>query len=82
MDDVAHGALLLLIRGAVEGADPIGALNTKALLDPQALLAVTDTEPATAPAVSVILLVELLPLQPVPLTDQVYDVAPDTAGTV
>jgi hypothetical protein len=50
------------------------------LLDPQALLAVTDTEALPVPAVSMMLSVVLLPLHPVPLTDQVYDVAPGTAG--
>lgn len=52
------------------------------MLGPQALLAVTDTVPATEPAVSVILLVVLEPLHPVPLSDQVYDVAPVTVGVV
>ena len=45
-------------------------------------MAVTDTEPATVPAVSVAVVVEPLPLHPVPPTDHVYDVAPDTAGIV
>ena len=43
-------------------------------------MAVTETEPATVPAVSVILSVVLVPLHPVPLTDHVYEVAPVTAG--
>ena len=42
----------------------------------------TDTDPAADPAVRVMLLVELVPLQPVPPTDQVYDAAPDTEGMV
>ena len=49
----------------------MGALNVYAELDPQALFAVTDTEPATLPAVRVALLVVLVPLHPVPLTDHV-----------
>ena len=64
------------------GPAPCGAVNVYAALDPQALLAVTDTVPAPVPAVSVIELVVLVPLHPVPLTDQVYEVAPLTAGTV
>ena len=52
------------------------------MLEPQALLAVTDTEPALLPAVNMIELVVLEPLHPVPVTDQVYEVAPDTAGIV
>ena len=42
----------------------------------------TDTDAEPFPAVSVIELVVLVPLHPVPLTDHVYEVAPDTAGTV
>ena len=64
------------------GSAPTGALNTYGVLDPHELLAVTDTLPVTLPAVSVALLVVLLPLHPEPLTDHVYDVAPDTVGTV
>ena len=52
------------------------------MLDPQPLLAVTDTEPAPLPAVRVIELVVLVPLHPDPLTDHVYEVAPLTAGIV
>ena len=52
------------------------------MLDPQALLAFTVTEPATLPAVNVALLVVLDPLHPVPVTVQVYEVAPLTTGTV
>ena len=52
------------------------------MLDPHELLAVTDTEALPVPAVRVIDVVVLLPLQPVPLTDHVYEVAPDTAGMV
>ena len=52
------------------------------MLDAQALLAVTDTLAVAAPAVSVMLLVVLDPLHPVPATDHVYEVAPDTTGTV
>ena len=57
-------------------------MNTYAVLDPHELLAVTDTEAVPVPAVSVMVLVVLLPLHPVPLTDHVYEVAPDTVGTV
>ena len=46
------------------------------------MFAVTDTLALVVPAVSVIELVELLPLHPVPLTVHVYEVAPDTVGTV
>ena len=52
------------------------------MLDPQALLAVTETLPVPLPAVNVIDRVVLDPLHPEPLTDHVYEVAPDTAGTV
>jgi hypothetical protein len=64
------------------GSGEAVAVNVYGVLDPQALLAVTDTVALPVPAVSVIELVVLEPLQPVPFTDQVYDVAPDTAGTV
>jgi hypothetical protein len=60
----------------------IGAENAYAELEPQPLFALTVIEPATVPAVSVILLVVLVPLQPVPDTVHVYEVAPLTAGTV
>ena len=52
------------------------------MLDPQALLAVTDTEPLAVPAVRVLEVVVLDPLHPAPLTDHVYEVAPGTAGIV
>ena len=52
------------------------------MLDPQPLFAVTDTEPALLPAVSVIELVVLVPLHPDPFTDHVYVVAPLIAGMV
>ena len=45
-----------------------GAVKVYAALDPQALLAVTDTFPITEPAVSEAEAVVLLPLHPVPLT--------------
>jgi hypothetical protein len=64
----------------VAGAEAIGAVKVYAGPGPQALLAVTDTDPATEPAVNVPVVVELVPLHPVPLTVHVYDVAPDTAG--
>ena len=70
----------ILVAAAGRGDD--AGVNTYGALDPQALLAVTDTEPVLPPAVSVIELVELVPLHPVPLTVHVYDTAPDTAGTV
>ena len=63
------------------GPGPCGAVNVSAALDPQALLAVTDTEAAPVPAVNVIELEVLVPLHPLPLMVHVYDVAPDTAGT-
>ena len=56
--------------------------NMYGALEPQALFAVTDTLPVPVPAVRVIVLEVLEPLHPVPLTDHVYEVAPDTAGTV
>ena len=79
---VGQGTVGRVTLAGAAGAAPIGAEKVYAELLPQTLSAVTDTEPATAPAVSVILLVELVPLQPVPLTDHVYDVAPDTTGMV
>ena len=42
----------------------------------------TVTVAVLVPAVRVIELVELVPLHPAPLTVHVYEVAPDTAGTV
>jgi hypothetical protein len=78
-----HGVLAGSVTDVgAAGPAPCGAVNVYALLVPQALLAVTDTVPAPVPAVRVIELVVLVPLQPVPLTDHVYDVAPLTAGTV
>ena len=52
------------------------------MLDPHELFAVTDTVALPVPAVNVIDVVVLVPLHPVPLTDHVYEVAPDTAGIV
>ena len=63
------------------GTDETGAVKTYGALDPQALFAVTETVPDTLPAVKDADAVELLPLHPDPLTDHVYEVAPDTAGT-
>ena len=57
-----------LICGAVVMTGIEVTEKTYAVLEPQALLAVTDTEPAPLPAVSVMLLVVLVPLHPVPLT--------------
>ena len=57
-------------------------MNVYGALAPQALFALTVIEPATLPAVSVIVRVVLVPLHPVPLTVQVYEVAPETAGTL
>lgn len=48
-------------------------------LVPHAFTALTDTEAAPLPAVRVIELVVLVPLHPVPVTVQMYDVAPGTA---
>ena len=45
-------------------------------------MAVTDKLPVLLPAVNVIDVVVLLPLQPAPLTDHVYEVDPITAGIV
>ena len=45
-------------------------------------MAVTDTEPFPLPAVSVIEVVVLDPLHPVPLTDHVYELAPETVGII
>ena len=64
------------------GTGPRGAVNTYAVLEPQELLAVTDTVAAELPAVRLMVLEVLDPLHPVPLTDQVYEVAPVTAGTL
>jgi hypothetical protein len=78
-----HGAVAGNVTEAgAAGTEPIGAENEYAELDPHELFAFTVMVPATVPAVRVILLVVLVPLQPVPLTVHVYDVAPDTAGTV
>lgn len=45
-------------------------------------MAVTVTLVAVVPDVREIVLVVLVPLHPVPVTAQEYDVAPETAGTV
>ena len=63
------------------GSGDTGAVNVYGVLAPQALFAVTDTLPVIVPAVSVALVVALVPLHPVPLTVHVYEVAPDTVGT-
>ena len=62
------------------GPDACGAVKVYAVLEPHELLAVTDTDALPVPAVKVIEVVLLLPLHPVPVTDHVYDVAPDTVG--
>ena len=65
-EQIDVGAVMLT---AAAGAEPPDAgANTYAALDPQLLFAVTDTEPVPVPAVSVIELVVLVPLHPVPLT--------------
>ena len=79
---MVHGAVGRVTDEGADGAGPCGAVNVYAVLDPQALLAVTDTEPFPVPVVSVIEVVVLDPLHPVPLTDQVYEVAPETDGIV
>ena len=55
----------------VVGSGANGAVNVSATLDAQALLAVTDINAGVVPAVSVIELVVLVPLHPVPTTVQV-----------
>ena len=77
-----HGAAGSVTDVGADGRGDVGAVNTYGVLDPHELLAVTDTDPLTLPAVSVALLVVLVPLHPVPLTVQVYEVAPETAGTL
>ncbi len=47
------------------------AANTYGVLDPQLFTALTDTDAVPVPTVSVMELVVLEPLHPVPLTDQV-----------
>ena len=66
-----HGGGGMLTLEGAGGTEPIGAAKVYAVLDPQALFAVTDTEPATVPTVNEILFDVLLPLQPAPLTDHV-----------
>ena len=61
---------------------PTGALNVYGEPGPHESLAYTVILAAVLPVVYVILLVVLLPLQPVPVATQVYDVAPATGGTV
>jgi hypothetical protein len=66
----------------VPGVDGILITDTdkvSAVLDPQALFAATVISPLVAPAVVVILFVELVPVQP-PGKVHVYDVAPPTAA--
>ena len=79
---MVHGAAGRVTDVGAAGSGDTGAVNVYGVLAPQALLAVTDTSPVIVPAVSVALLVALLPLHPVPLTVHVYEVAPDTVGTV
>jgi hypothetical protein len=64
------------------GTAPSGAVNVYAGPVPHALTALTETDPDPVPAVSVIALVVLDPLHPVPLTDHTYDTAPVTAAAV
>ena len=67
------------IAGAVPGVIlPV----VEAVLVPQALVAVTDTVPAPVPTVIVaeVVVPPAVTDQPVPVTDQVYDVAPLTAA--
>ena len=79
---LAHGAVGSVTLAGAAGTVLTGAAKVYAVLDAQLLFAVTDILAAAVPAVSVIELVVLVPLHPVPFTVHVYDVAPDTAGTV
>ena len=76
-----HGAVGKVTEVGAAGGVLTEAVNVSGVLAPQELLAVTDILAGTEPAVSEIVLVVLVPLHPVPLTVQVYEVAPDTAGT-
>ena len=67
----------MLTAGSGVGLD-VG-VNAYAALVPHAFTALTDTEALPLPAVRVIEFVVLDPLQPVPLTVHIYDVAPGTA---
>ena len=68
----------LIIPGAA-GGNPKPIIKESGALAPQILFAVTYTFPAVAPAVRIAVVVELVPVHPVPY--QVYDVAPLT-GTI
>ena len=59
----------MIIPEAALGTVDIAAVNVYAELVPQELLSLTETVAAAVPAVSVIELVVLVPLHPVPVTD-------------
>lgn len=65
-----------VIAPGVGGGEPSEIVNTLGVLLPHALFAVTEMLPAEVPAISVIDVVVLVPVQPG--ADHVYDVAPDT----
>ena len=67
-----------VILPGVGGGEPNEIVNTLAVLLPHALFAVTEILPAVVPAVSMIDVEVLVPVQPV--ADQVYDIAPETAA--
>ena len=68
---LAHGGVGSVTVVGVAGVGFTAAVNVYAVLDAQLLFAVTDTFAAAVPAVSVIELVVLVPLHPVPFTVQV-----------
>jgi hypothetical protein len=68
---LAQGAAGILTEPGADGPEACVAVKVYAVLDPHPLLAVTDTVALPVPAVSVIELVVLVPLHPVPFTDHV-----------
>ena len=68
--------------GATEAVPGVILPVVEAVLVPQALVAVTDTVPAPVPTVIVdeVVVSPAVTDQPVPVTDQLYDVAPLTAA--
>jgi hypothetical protein len=77
---LAHGAVGRVTLAGVAGAAAGVSINEYMAPAPQVLLALTVIVPGPLPAVIDILLVELVPLHPVPDTVQVYEVAPVTAA--